>query len=143
MQPFCWGPLRVRWADRMLLADFLRPDTMPIRLEQTLFLLMLAIHTPSQMNTNAGLELRGRGGHTPEVKARKRGPPSDSEDLEHLNKRLRHSLNFCEVLKAKEDRKRLAQFDDEKGDEDASFIKRMCLCMSGEFARSDGDSIVP
>jgi len=29
-----------RWADRMLQADFLRPDAMPIRLEQTLFLLM-------------------------------------------------------------------------------------------------------
>jgi len=45
----------------------------------------LAIHTLSQMNTNAGLELRGRGGHTPEVKARKRGAPSDSDDLERLN----------------------------------------------------------
>jgi len=32
----------------------------------------LAIHTPSQMNTNVGLEPRGRGGPTPEVKARKR-----------------------------------------------------------------------
>jgi len=40
MQPFCWGPLRVRWADRMLQADFLRPDAMPIRLEQMVFLLM-------------------------------------------------------------------------------------------------------
>jgi len=40
MQPFCWGPVRVRWADRMLKADFLRPDAMPIRPEQTLFLLM-------------------------------------------------------------------------------------------------------
>jgi len=40
MQPLCWGPLRVRSADRMLQADFLRPDAMPIRLEQTLFLLM-------------------------------------------------------------------------------------------------------
>ena len=103
----------------------------------------LAIHTPSQMNTNAGLELRGRGGHTPEVKARKRGAPSDSEDLERLNKRLRHTSNFRQLLKAKEDRKRLAQFDDEKGDEDASFVKRMRLSMSGEFGRSDGDSIVP
>ena len=95
------------------------------------------------MNTNAWLELRGRRGHTPEVKARKRGAPSDWEDLDRLNKRLRHTSHFRELLKAKEDRKRLAQFDDEKGDEDASFIKRMCLCMSGEFARSDGDSIVP
>jgi len=40
MQPFCWGPLRVRWAERMLQADFLRPDAMPIRLELTLFSLM-------------------------------------------------------------------------------------------------------
>jgi len=47
------------------------------------------------------------------------------------------------LLKAKEDRKRLAQFDDEKGDEDASFVKGMRLSMSGEFGRSDGDSIVP
>jgi len=40
MQLFCWGPLRVRWSDRMLQVDFLRPDAIPIRLEQTLFLLM-------------------------------------------------------------------------------------------------------
>jgi len=40
MQPFCWGPLRVRWADRMLQADFLRPDAMPIRLKQMIFWLM-------------------------------------------------------------------------------------------------------
>ena len=30
--------------DRMLQADFLRPDAMPIRLEQTLFLLMLLLY---------------------------------------------------------------------------------------------------
>jgi len=46
------------------------------------------------MNSNAGLELRGRGGHTPEVKAPKRGAPSDSEDLERLNRTLRHTSNF-------------------------------------------------
>jgi len=40
MQPLCWGHLRADWADRMLQTDFLRPDAMPIRLEQTLFLLM-------------------------------------------------------------------------------------------------------
>jgi len=40
MQPFGCGPLRVRCVDRMLQADFLRPDAMPIYLEQTLFLLM-------------------------------------------------------------------------------------------------------
>jgi len=41
MQPLCWGHLRAGWADRMLETDFLRPDAMPIRLEQTLFLLMI------------------------------------------------------------------------------------------------------
>ena len=46
-------------------------------------------------------------------------------------------------MKGKEDRKRLAQFDDEKGDEYASFVKGMRLSMSVEFGRSDGDSIVP
>jgi len=95
------------------------------------------------MNTNPGLELRGRGGHTREVKAQKCSPPSDWEDLQHLNKGLRHTSNFRELLKAKEARKRLAQFDDEKGAEDASIVKRMGLSMSGEFGRSDGDSVVP
>ena len=95
------------------------------------------------MNTNVGLELSDRRGHTAEVKAQKGGAPSDSEDLELLNKRLRHTSNFRKLLKAKEDRKRLAQFDDEKGDEDASFVRRMRLSMSGEFGRSDADSNVP
>jgi len=40
MQPFCWGPLRAGWADRVVLTDFLRLDAMLIRLEQTLFLLI-------------------------------------------------------------------------------------------------------
>ena len=40
MQPLCGGHLRVGWADRILQTDFLRPDTMPIRPEQMLFLLM-------------------------------------------------------------------------------------------------------
>jgi len=40
MQQLGWGHLRAGWADRMLQTDFLRPDAMPIRLEQTLFLLM-------------------------------------------------------------------------------------------------------
>jgi len=43
MQPVCWGHLKADWADRMLQTDFLRPDAMPIRLEQTLFLLMRGI----------------------------------------------------------------------------------------------------
>jgi len=40
MQPLCWGHLRAGWADRMLETDIVRLDAMPIRLEQTLFLLM-------------------------------------------------------------------------------------------------------
>jgi len=40
MQPLCWGPLRVGWADRMLQTDFLHPNAMTILPEQTLFLLM-------------------------------------------------------------------------------------------------------
>ena len=52
MQPFCWGPLRVRWADRMLQADFLRPDAMPIRLEQMVFLLMEALKMEGMIKTN-------------------------------------------------------------------------------------------
>jgi len=44
MQQLCWGHLRAGWADRMLETDFLRPDGMPIRLEQTLFLLLLSVH---------------------------------------------------------------------------------------------------
>ena len=86
------------------------------------------------MNTHPGLELRGRRGHTPDVKVRKRRAPSESEDLEHLTKKLRHTSNFRELLKVNEDRKRLAQFDVEKGDEDGSLGKRM---------RLNGDSIVP
>jgi len=46
MQPLCCGPLRVRWVDRMLQVDFLRPDAMPIRLEQTLFLLIRVRSNP-------------------------------------------------------------------------------------------------
>ena len=34
--------IQVHWADRMLQTGFLHPDAMPIRLEQTLFLLMSA-----------------------------------------------------------------------------------------------------
>jgi len=56
MQPFCWGPLRVGWADRMLQVDFLRPDAMPICVEQTLFLLMSLL--PDQ-----ALYTKGRGGN--------------------------------------------------------------------------------
>jgi len=54
MQPFCCGPLRVRWVDRMLPADFLRPDAMPIRLEQTLFLLMSNIKKSDKYGSGNG-----------------------------------------------------------------------------------------
>jgi len=47
MQPLCWGHLRANWADRMLQTDFLRPDAMPIPLEQTLFLLMSLMNCES------------------------------------------------------------------------------------------------
>jgi len=40
MQPFCWGHPSAGTADRMVQMDFLRPNAMPIRLEQMLFLLM-------------------------------------------------------------------------------------------------------
>jgi len=72
------------------------------------------------MNTHNGWDQGGRGGETPDIKVRKRGAPSDSADWEHLNKKLCQASNVCEWLKATEDRKRRAQFDDKKGDEDAS-----------------------
>jgi len=40
MQPFCWGPLRVGWVDRIIWTDFLCLDAMPIHPEQTLSLLI-------------------------------------------------------------------------------------------------------
>ena len=101
----------------------------------------LALQTPSKMNTHPGVEPRGRGGRAPDANIRKRGAPSDSEDLEDLTKKLRHTSNFRDLLKPKEDRKRLAQFDDEKGDENGALVKRMRLSMSGELCRSDSDSI--
>jgi hypothetical protein len=111
------------------------------------FRIPLAIQSPSKMNTHYGWDLGGRGGETPDVKVRKRGAPSDSEDWEHLNKKLRQASNVREWLKATEDRKRRAQFDDEKGDEDASPVKRLRLtlsaeCGGSECGRSDGASFV-
>jgi len=62
MQPLCWGHLRAGWADRMLQTDFLPPDALPIRLEQTLFLLMLffgnSILESIVTNTNRYAELK-------------------------------------------------------------------------------------
>jgi len=99
------------------------------------------------MNTHYGWDLGGRRGETPDVKIRKRGPPSDSQDWEHLHKKLRQASNVREWLKATEDRKRQAQFDDQKGDEDASPVKRLRLTLSAECGgsqcgRSDGASFV-
>jgi len=99
------------------------------------------------MNTHYGWDLRGRGGETPDVKVRKRGAPSDSEDWDHLNKPLRHASNVRQGLKAAENRKRQAQFDDEKGDADASPVTRLRLTLSAECCglecgRSDSASFV-
>jgi len=115
--------------------------------ESPYFRIPLAIQSRSKMNTHYGWELGGRGGETPDVKVRKCGAPSDSEDWEHLNKKLRQASNVRQWLNAAEDRKRRAQFDDEKGDEDASPVKRLRLTLSGECGgsecgRSDGASFV-
>jgi len=59
MQPFCLGPLRARWADRMFQADFLHPNAMPICLEQTLFLLMQA--QPGKMSHSSEILPTGLG----------------------------------------------------------------------------------
>jgi len=89
------------------------------------------------MNTHYWWALGGRGGETRDVKVRKRGAPSDTEDWEHLNKKLRQASNVREWLKATEDWKRRAQFDDKKCDEDASPVKRLCLILSAECGGSE------
>ena len=99
------------------------------------------------MNTHHGWDLGGPGGETPDVKVQRRGAASDSEDWENLNKKLRQASNVREWLKATEDQKRRAQFDDKKGDEDASPVKRLRLrlsteCGGSEWSRSDGTSFV-
>jgi len=99
------------------------------------------------MNTHYGWDLGGRRGATPDVKIRKRGAPSDSEDWEHLNKKLRQASNVRLWLKATEDWEGGAKFNDEKGDEDASPVKRLCLTLSAECGglecgRSDPASFV-
>jgi len=72
------------------------------------FRIPLALQSPSKMNTHYGWDLGGRGGETPDVKVQKRGAPSDSDDWEHLNKKLSQASNVREWLKATEDRKRRA-----------------------------------
>jgi len=115
--------------------------------ESPAFRIPLGIQSLSQMNTHQGSEQRGGGAHTQDDKVRKRGAHSDSEDLdfERLCKKSRQAASVREWLNAKEDLKRRAQFDDEKGDEDPGSreAKRLLLTMSGEFGRSDDASIVP
>jgi len=99
------------------------------------------------MNTHQGSEQRGGGAHTHDDKVRKRGAHSDSEDLDFqsLCKKSRQAASVREWLNAKEDLKRRAQFDDEKGDEDPGSreAKRLLLTMSAEFGPSDDASILP
>ena len=101
----------------------------------------------SQMNTHQGSEQRGGRAHTQDNKVRKRGAHRDSEDLdfECLCKKLRQAASVRKWLNAKEDLKRRAQFDDEKGNEDPGSreAKRLLLTMSREFGRSDDASILP
>ena len=98
------------------------------------------------MNTQQGSEQRG-GAYTQDDKVRKRGAHFDSEDLdfERLWKKSAQAASVREWLNPKEDLKRRAQFDDEKGDEDPGSMeaKRLLLTMSREFGRSDDASIVP
>ena len=107
--------------------------------ESPFFRIPLAVRSLSPVNTHQGSELRGCGGHTKDDKVRKRVAQSDSEEFERLCKKSRQTANVCKWLKARVDKKRRPQFDDEKGDEDRSFLKRMCLSMSP----SDSDLIVP
>jgi len=107
------------------------------------FRIPLAFQSPSKMNTHYGWDLGGGGGDTPDVKVRKRGAPSDSEDWTHLNKKLGQASNVREWLKATEDWKPAGKFDDEKGHKDASPVKRLRLtlsaeCGGSECGRSDG-----
>jgi len=115
--------------------------------ESAAFRIPLGIQSLSQMNTHQGSEQRGGGAHTQDNKVRKGRAHSDSEDLdfERLCKKSRQAASVHEWLNAKEDLKRRAQFDDEKGDEDPGSreAKRLLLTMSGEFGRSDDASIVP
>jgi len=111
------------------------------------FRILLAIQSPSKMNTDYGWDLRGRRGETLDVKVRKCGVLSDWEDWEHLNKKLCQASNVREWLTAREEWECQAKFDDEKGDEDASSLKTLRLTLSAEgggseCGRSDGASFV-
>jgi len=101
------------------------------------FRIPLAIQSPSKMNTHHRWDLGGRGSETPDIKVQKRGAPSDSEDWEHLNKKLHQASNVTEWLKATEDRKCRAQFDDKKGDEYGCPVQTLLLTLSVECGRSE------
>jgi len=105
--------------------------------ESPAFRIPLGIQSRSQMNTHQGSEQRGGGAHTQDDKIRKREAHSDSEDLnfERLCKKSRQAASVPEWLNAKEDLKRRAQFDDEKGDEDPGSreAKRLRLTSLGSL----------
>ena len=115
--------------------------------ESPSFRIPLGMQALSQMNTHQGSEQRGGRAHTRDDKVRKRGPHSDSQDLdfERLCKESRQAASVREWVNTKEYLKRRAEFDDEKGDEDpcSREAKRLLVTMSGEFGRSDDASIVP
>jgi len=111
--------------------------------ESGYFRIPLAIQSPSKINTHDGWDLRGCEDETLDGKVGKRGPPSDSECWEHLNKKFRQASYLREWLTATEDLKYQARFDDEKDDEDTSPGKRLQLtlsaeCGGSECGRSDG-----
>jgi len=122
MQPLCWGHLRAGWADRMLQADFLRPDAMPIRLKQTLFLLMhipLLAKSLSEQNRQLPLNVLYR-------------PAQGKDDLMHSiqfdeDYRMedtpeKRRLNYLikEYPRSEETRKRRAGFDAESTEDPKS-----------------------
>jgi len=89
------------------------------------------------MNTNRGSQKRGGRAHTRHDKVWKPGAHCDSEELdfERLCKKSLQAASVHEWLNTKENGKRGAIFDDEKGDEDPGSreAKRPLLRMSGEF----------
>ena len=89
------------------------------------------------MNVHYGWDLGVRGGQTPDVKVTKGGAPSDAEDWQHLTKKWRQASNVRKWLKATGDLKRRAQYDDKKGCEDASPVKRLRLTLSAECGGSE------
>jgi len=101
------------------------------------FRIPLAIQSPFKMNTDHGLDMRGHVGQTPDVRVHKRGGASDSEGLADLNKKFRQASNVRKWLKATEDCKRSAQFDDEMADKDTSPVMRLRLTLSAKWGGSE------